>query len=159
LLKIDLINADNLVQFNVNKTLLNNFATIFIEQQKNILNYDTSLSLLICDNKKITELNQQYRNKNSATNILSFPAFSQEELLEKPHINQLYLGDLAISHEKIISEAKDQKKDKIIHFMHLLTHGCLHLLGYDHIEDNQAQIMENYEIDILAKLGYPNPYI
>ena len=120
MLKIELINADNLAQFNIDNILLSNFSKIFTKQQKKILNNDSCLSLLICNNQKITELNWQYRNKNSATNILSFPAFSAKELLNTSKMEEIYLGDLAISHEKIISESQAQNKDQTAHFMHLL---------------------------------------
>ena len=160
MLTINIINKEILSKFSITQKLLANFAQTFIEKQQIIdKNHDFTISLLLCNNDKITELNCQYRNKDNSTNILSFPAFKPAELTQDKLIEELYLGDIAVSTEKIIAEAELQKKTKQAHFMHLITHGCLHLLGYDHINEKEANIMEKLEIDILAELGYDNPYL
>lgn len=127
-------------------------------QQQNIIspNQTSEAALVLCNNDFITNLNHKYRNKNKATNVLSFPYFSQNELKTNRE-TEIYLGDIIISLEKIIEEAKLYNKDNTAHFIHLLIHGILHLLGYDHIQETE-KTMEKLEILILDKLGYNNPY-
>lgn len=98
------------------------------------------------------ELNRQFRNKDKATNVLSFP---YEPLGEE---DKNYLGDLAMCVDVIKLEAQEQNKTLEAHFTHMTIHGILHLLGYDHIEEDQAKAMEALEIKILAELGFENPY-
>jgi len=110
------------------------------------------VSLRIVDADEITALNHQYRGKAYATNVLSFPADLPVEL-ELP-----LLGDIVICAEVVEREASEQHKTAEAHWAHMVVHGALHLLGYDHIEDDEAEIMENREIDILHQLNFPNPY-
>lgn len=117
------------------------------------------------------ELNSSYRNKDKPTNVLTFPYEEplyaededlpeelKQELAEQIASSGVYLGDLVICTDVLRREAQEQDKTYIEHAAHLLVHGCLHLLGYDHITDEEAQEMEGLEIEILAKLGYANPY-
>ncbi|MCF6300341.1 MAG: rRNA maturation RNase YbeY [Proteobacteria bacterium] len=97
-------------------------------------------------------LNQNYRNVNKPTNVLSFPA----EIPEFVESDQL--GDLAICAEVLEKEASQQNKQVNHHWAHLSIHGLLHLLGYDHVEDNQATIMEALEVKLLDQLDISNPY-
>lgn len=113
---------------------------------------DTELTIRIVEAAESAELNGQYRGKHKPTNVLSFPA----ELPE--HIELPLLGDLVICAEVVAHEAEEQKKLHQAHWAHMVIHGCLHLLGYDHIDDNDAKLMEAREIELLAALGYPNPY-
>ena len=117
-----------------------------------------SITLRFVDYEEGCRLNQNYRNKADATNILSFvfdpPVLPQGVILEEP----LHLGDLVICLPIIEAEAKAQHKSLEQHCAHLIVHGILHLQGYDHIEEQQAQQMETLETHILEKLGYPNPY-
>lgn len=97
-------------------------------------------------------LNTTFRNKSGPTNVLSFHYTS---VTDTPNPS---LGDLAICAELVSQEAREQGIDTDAHWAHLLVHGILHLIGYDHINDADALIMENLEIDLLAKLNFPNPY-
>ncbi len=120
---------------------------------------NSSITLRFVNQKEGLELNQTYRAKNYATNILSF-TFDQPILPEGVTLDTpLHLGDLVICIPVIEKEAKQQQKSLLQHCAHLIIHGMLHLQGYDHIEEQQAQQMEALEINILEKLGYPNPYL
>ncbi len=110
------------------------------------------VSIEIVDQATSQELNKTYRNKDKPTNVLSFP-------LELPEfVQEDLIGDLAICAEMVEKEASQQNKLLEYHWAHLTIHGVLHLLGYDHINDDEAQIMENLEIKLLAQLGINNPY-
>lgn len=110
------------------------------------------VTLRICGVDESQELNQTYRNKNKPTNVLSFP-FEPPE-----HVQLPFLGDLIICAPVVEREAIEQNKAVTDHWAHLSLHGLLHLLGYDHIEDDEANEMEALEICILAKLGIDDPY-
>lgn len=113
---------------------------------------DIELSICIVSEDEMTQLNSQFRDKEKSTNVLSFPADIPPEV----EIN--LLGDIAICAAVIEREAKEQSKPLDAHYAHMAIHGVLHLIGYDHIEDNQADEMERLEKTILTSLGYPNPY-
>jgi probable rRNA maturation factor len=104
-------------------------------------------------------LNNSYRDKDYATNILSFPSdFSDlpAEVLDEE--DAAYLGDLVVCAEVVEKEALAQKKTKEQHWAHLLIHGVLHLQGYDHMTEDEAAVMEAIEIKLLGELGIPDPY-
>jgi|TARA_B110000908_G_C10150996_1_gene401340 probable rRNA maturation factor len=110
------------------------------------------LTIRLVDTNEIQQLNRQYRDKDVPTNVLSFP-------FEVPDCIELnLLGDIVICIEVIAKEAQDQNKEYHSHWAHMVIHGCLHLLGYDHISDDEAMEMESLEIEILSKLGFSNPY-
>lgn len=110
------------------------------------------LTLRIVGDQESAQLNERYRHKPGATNVLSFP-------FESPAgISLPLLGDLVICAPRVASEAQAQHKSLTGHWAHLVIHGLLHLLGYDHSDPQQAQAMEALEIAELARLGYPNPY-
>ncbi len=115
--------------------------------------YDnTELTIRLVDIDESQQLNAQYRDKNKPTNVLSFP-------FEAPKGIELnLLGDLVICADIVETEAQQQTKAINAHWAHMVVHGCLHLLGYDHINDLDAEQMEALEIDILTKLGFNNPY-
>ncbi|MGX5218060.1 MULTISPECIES: rRNA maturation RNase YbeY [Pseudomonas] len=114
---------------------------------------DSELTIRLVDEAEGLELNHTYRQREYATNVLSFPADVPDEMLDIP-----LLGDLVICAPVVTREAMEQGKDLTAHWAHLVIHGCLHLLGYDHIEDAQAEEMETLERKLLAELGHPDPY-
>ena len=113
---------------------------------------EAEISLLIVDEDEGAELNRQWRGKEGPTNVLSFPSDLPAEL-ELP-----LLGDLIICVPVVEQEAIEQKKSLNSHWAHMMVHGTLHLLGYDHIDDQEAEEMESLETEILGQLGYPDPY-
>lgn len=113
---------------------------------------EAELTIRIVDEQESQYLNNLYRHKDRPTNVLSFPFESPVEM-ETP-----LLGDLVICKQIVQKEALEQNKSLESHWAHMIVHGCLHLLGYDHIDDNEAQEMESIEIDIMAALGFTNPY-
>ena len=113
---------------------------------------DTAITLRIVDRIEMTQLNLYYRGKNKPTNVLSFPyADSLEE--------EKMLGDIVICAPVVLTEADEQHKPWQAHWAHLVVHGCLHLVGFDHEIEDQAQIMESLEVKLLAGLGFPDPYL
>jgi len=114
---------------------------------------DTEIVVRIVDEQESAQLNGQYRHKQGATNILSFP-------VEVPvGIDLDLLGDLVICAPILEKEAREQDKPLADHWAHIIIHGVLHLLGYDHLDDDDAELMENQEITILKKLNIKNPYL
>ncbi|MDG1310746.1 MAG: rRNA maturation RNase YbeY [Porticoccaceae bacterium] len=114
--------------------------------------HTAELSVRIVDEQESATLNQQYRGKSGSTNILSFPfdAVTPEPLP--------ILGDLVICAPVVIREAVEQNKPVEAHWAHMCVHGVLHLLGYDHVGDRDAEVMETLETEILLGLGFPAPY-
>lgn len=112
-------------------------------------NSNGSIDVLLTDDEEIRSLNKQWRNIDKPTNVLSF---------EHNQTNGI-LGDIAISLNYCINEAQIQGKNLKNHYIHLLVHGVLHLLGYDHIDEEEAQEMENIEKEILANMGIEDPYL
>jgi probable rRNA maturation factor len=113
---------------------------------------DFELTIRIVDEMESAQLNETYRHKKGATNILSFPF----EVPEGMELN--LLGDLVVCAPVLEREAQEQNKSLHNHWAHIVIHGTLHLLGYDHIEDEEAQEMEAKEIELLQTLSIPNPY-
>lgn len=114
----------------------------------------TELSLLFTDDAHIRALNRDWRRKDKATNVLSFPAFPDASADAIPPM----LGDIAIAHETVAREAGLDAKPFDHHLTHLILHGLLHLLGYDHEEEGEAEEMEAVERRVLAALAIPDPY-
>ncbi|MBY6068688.1 rRNA maturation RNase YbeY [Leisingera aquaemixtae] len=125
------------------------------------------ISLLACDDARIADLNAEFREKPVPTNVLSWPA---EELAadedggtplppEADFTGEIPLGDIAVSFDTCAREAAEAGKSLADHTRHLVIHGMLHLLGYDHIRDGDAALMEGIEVLLLGKLGIANPYI
>jgi len=117
------------------------------------------VSVLLTDDKSIKKLNKQYRHHDKATNVLAFPiAEIKPSNLKSEQGKYTVLGDIIISFNTTMAEAKEQNKSFEHHFCHLIIHGALHLLGYDHINDKDAKAMEQLEIKLLDKFGIVNPY-
>nr|WP_298146185.1 rRNA maturation RNase YbeY [uncultured Pseudomonas sp.] len=114
---------------------------------------DSELTIRLVDESEGRELNHTYRQRDYATNVLSFPADVPDGLLDIP-----LLGDLVICAPVVEREALEQNKPAHAHWAHMVIHGCLHLLGYDHIEDEEAEEMEALERELLAELGHADPY-
>lgn len=110
------------------------------------------VSIRIVDNDESQSLNQQYRGKDKPTNVLSFPTEFPEG------VDIPFLGDLVICSPVVERESIEQNKELIAHWAHMVIHGTLHLMGYDHIDEKDANIMEPLETALLASLGYPCPY-
>jgi probable rRNA maturation factor len=113
---------------------------------------EAEVSLYIVDEKESQELNAQYRGKDKPTNVLSFPADIPEE------VGIPLLGDLVVCAPVVEREAEEQGKSLEAHWAHMLVHGSLHLLGFDHIHDDEAEVMESLETKIVTGLGFPAPY-
>lgn len=121
----------------------------FRKWAKAALRVDTEVTIRIVDEDEGRILNRDYRNKDYATNVLTFP------LTEEPHL----MGDIIICAPVVAKEAKEQHKDLLAHYAHLTVHGVLHLHGYDHETEAQAELMEGLETAIVTKLGYASPYL
>jgi len=125
---------------------------LWVETALSKTNQDFELTIRIVDIEESQQLNSQYRQKNKPTNVLSFPF----EVPEGIELN--LLGDLVICADVVIQEASEQNKLKNNHWAHLVIHGCLHLLGYDHINEEEAIEMESIETQLLSTLSIDNPY-
>lgn len=112
------------------------------------LRVDTSLTIRIVDETEGRQLNAAYRGRDYATNVLTFP------LTEEP----VLMGDIVICAPVVAKEAAEQGKPLLAHYAHMTVHGVLHLHGYDHEVDAQAELMEAMEIAVMQKLGFVNPY-
>jgi probable rRNA maturation factor len=122
---------------------------LFKKWTKAALRVDTEVTIRIVDEAEGRALNLAYRNKDYATNVLTFP------ITETPYL----MGDIVICAPIVAKEAVEQNKTIAAHFAHLTVHGMLHLCGFDHETEPQAKLMESIEIQILTKLGYANPYL
>ena len=114
------------------------------------------VSLLLTDDAQVRELNRDYREQDKPTNVLSFAALDADSPI--PPDGPILLGDVIIARETCLREAAEEDKKLSHHLSHLVVHGVLHLLGYDHMEDDEAEEMESLERSILAGLGVPDPY-
>lgn len=126
-----------------------------------------ALCVMGCDDARITVLNTEFRDKPGPTNVLSWPSAERaaEFVGEAPELPEAgtpedpeHLGDIALSYDTCAREAAEQGKDLADHVTHLVVHAVLHLLGFDHIEDEDAELMEATEVRILATLGLADPY-
>jgi probable rRNA maturation factor len=129
---------------------------------------EITISTLMTTNKKSQLLNKEFRKKDSPTNILSFP-YTEENIFnnfDKYKNEEIYLGELVFAYETILKEAHElsfpmECTEKVFqdHLSHLIAHGTLHLLGFDHENDEDAEKMESLEVEILSKFGIDNPYL
>lgn len=114
---------------------------------------DAEVTIRLVDEQESHALNLQYRGKDRPTNVLSFPFEAP------PEIEIDLLGDLIICRQVVETEALEQQKPLNAHWAHMVVHGSLHLLGYDHIEDDEAEEMEALETEIMQNMGFVDPYI
>jgi len=117
------------------------------------LKESAEVGVQLADDARVRALNRQWRHVDAPTNVLSFPAFSTSGLAIAP-----MLGDIVLAYETIAREADAEGKTLADHATHLIVHGFLHLLGMDHLDDAQAEVMESMETRILASLGVGDPY-
>ena len=111
------------------------------------------VNLVLSDDEAVQKLNADYRGRDQPTNVLSFPMREKMEPDASVH-----LGDIVLSYETVAFEASRDRKKMEAHLSHLVVHGLLHLLGYDHSNESEAEEMEAIEIATISVLGYPNPY-
>jgi len=118
---------------------------------------DCEIGIACVDNDESHKLNLEYRGKDKPTNVLSFPSDLPDEMAQI--LDTFPIGDLVICIPVVLQEAIEQQKTPIEHFTHMLVHGTLHLMGYDHeTSEEDAEEMEALEIEVLKKLGFENPY-
>ena len=127
------------------KNILNKFLDFF-----DIMKLDLEISF--CSESQIRELNKKFRGKDSVTNVLSFPDQELEILSKK------CIGELLICHNVLEREALEQEKRTFDHFIHLIIHSMLHIVGYGHENENDAILMETKEVEFLSKIGVKDPY-
>ncbi len=113
---------------------------------------DAEVTIRLVDEEESHALNHEYRGKDKPTNVLSFPFEAP------PGVELDLLGDLIICRQVVEKEAKEQNKPLKAHWAHMVVHGSLHLLGYDHIEDDEAEEMESLETEIMVKMAFTDPY-
>lgn len=124
-------------------------------QELGFNNIDSELSLVFTNDADIREINAKWRHIDKPTNVLSFPAFALQPGQEPGEV----LGDIVIARETVEREAAEEDKSFDDHLSHLVVHGLLHLMGYDHQNDEEAEQMETLERKILASLGISDPYL
>jgi len=122
------------------------------------------VNIVLTTDANIKKLNKTYRGKDMATNVLSFPQINLDKPLKKSELAMfpaevaIPLGDIVLANQIIKKEAKAEAKEFEDHVAHLVIHGVLHLLGYDHMNDKDAKAMEKMEQKVMETLGYPDPY-
>ncbi len=115
-----------------------------------------TVDLTLSNNRTVKKLNRDWRSKDKPTNVLSFPMETLDRPVPRGYVRQL--GDIILARETLKREAREQGKPLADHYQHLVVHGLLHLLGYDHMTDDEAEEMEAREVRILARLGVSDPY-
>ncbi|WP_250654854.1 rRNA maturation RNase YbeY [Alkalimarinus coralli] len=118
---------------------------------------EAEVTIRIVGIEESADLNQTYRGKDGPTNVLSFP-FEAPPGIDIHLLGESSIGDLVVCAPVVEQEAEQQSKELIAHWAHMVVHGVLHLQGYDHIEEEEALIMEGLETEIIMELGYPAPY-
>ena len=166
MVKIDLvIDEKNWLNFstkkeikNITKKALNGIVSILkINIAQNLM---IDISIILTNDKVIKNYNNNYRNIDKATNVLSFPIYEKEVIKElNQNDNYVLLGDIILSIDTIIRESNEQKKQFSDHLTHLVVHSILHLFGFDHINEIEAKYMESIEIKVLKMFGINNPYL
>ena len=140
-------------KFDLMLSIVKNHTDSFLKKKK--LNF----SILLTDDAEIREFNLKYRNLNKPTNVLSFKSIINEKNYFKNTEQEIYLGEIIISMERIFCESKINNVLFKDHFLHIFLHAILHILGYDHEIDSERKKMEKIEVSILKNLGIKNPYV
>lgn len=134
------------------EVLINTVVKKALEMQQ--VTADVELSIVITDNNSIRKINKEFRDKDMPTDVLSFPGYEPEEIEEVKKSEELMvIGDIIISKEKVVEQAKEYENTFEREFAYLLVHGILHLLGYDHMEESEKIIMRENEEKILSELN------
>lgn len=146
---IDIQNAsDEILPFSDEQ--MNAWVTLPLKQELP----SAELTLRFVNSQEITTLNHTYRKINKSTNVLAFPATHPKDIL----LDYPFLGDVIVCPEVLLNESQSLNKPLNAHWAHILIHGVLHLLGYDHIKDEDTVVMQSIESQLLATLGFDNPY-
>jgi len=119
---------------------------------------EVEVGVTLTDDGEMRRLNHQYRGQDKATNVLAFAGADIGGIDNPAHGGPMLLGDIVLAHGVVVAEAAEQGKTMHAHYCHLLVHGTLHLLGHDHMEEEEAAAMEGLEISVLAALGIDDPY-
>lgn len=147
----------------INSTVISTITRSIINRYKNLtIVKKIELSILLTDNKRMLILNSQFRSIKKSTNVLSFQDLdiNWRYILEfRPDVNYMYLGDIAFGYEIVKQEAEKKRICFMDHFKHLLVHAILHLIGYNHIKDEEAEVMEALEVEILDEYNVKSPYL
>ncbi|MEP7351333.1 MAG: rRNA maturation RNase YbeY [Sphingorhabdus sp.] len=122
--------------------------------------FTLSISIKLSNNDEVQTLNRDWREQDKPTNVLSFPMIGTDEFeaLANTDDGEVLMGDMIIAHGVCVEEAREKAISLADHFSHLVVHGTLHLLGYDHIDEHEGDVMEELEVKALASLGLHNPY-
>lgn len=141
------------------KAIYSVFSGSPIARQLILNGVEPEISVVLANDDLVQTLNREYRNKDKPTNVLSFAQLDTPDGWQAPAApGPCTLGDLILGFETVRTEAEQEKKSLSAHLTHLIIHGMLHLLGYDHMEEGPADAMESLEIQLLKGLGYQNPY-
>ncbi len=136
------------------QTVIERLDPKFLQNKK-----DISLNLELSNDNAIQTLNRQFRHLDKPTNVLSFANIDDDDFFNTlPEMSEVELGDIIIAYETISAQSKDQEIDFRAHYIHILVHGILHLLGYDHQEEEEQKEMEALETMLLAEMGIADPY-
>lgn len=148
-MKVNLISSDD---YNLPKSLLESLEQVFILVSNSEGLEDANVNLSFISSKEMQSLNKQYRGLDKDTNVLSF----ENQDISREHTKNI--GDIAICYPYVVDEAKKENKELDNHITHMFIHGTLHILGYDHENESEANNMELKEIELLSKFNIINPY-
>ena len=148
-MKVNLISSDD---YNLPRSLLESLEQVFILVSNSEGLEDANINLSLISSKEMQSLNKQYRGFDKDTNVLSF----ENQDISREHTKNI--GDIAICYPYVVDEAKKENKELDNHITHMFIHGTLHILGYDHENESEANNMELKEIELLSKFNIINPY-
>lgn len=148
-MKVNLISSDD---YNLPRSLLESLEQVFILVSNSEGLKDANINLSFISSKEMQSLNKQYRGLDKDTNVLSF----ENQDISREHTKNI--GDIAICYPYVVDEAKKENKELDNHITHMFIHGTLHILGYDHENESEANNMELKEIELLSKFNIINPY-